>query len=373
MRLLFLFLCWCCCGAQAEPNRPLGLPPLVIPADNPQTPAKIALGKQLFHDPRFSQTGEVSCASCHNPLRAFTDHRPVSSGIHRLEGARNAPTVINAALLQSQFWDGRAADLEEQAIQPMLNPIEMGMPDNEAVLRVVRSDTGYSEQFQAVFGVTAAAIGIRHVANAIASYERTLIAGDSPFDHYYFNNDQAAISQAAKRGLSVFFNRAACASCHTLDRDYTLLTDQRFHNIGVGYRRLERLLQPLEKGSETINKSQLEAGAGEHSIELGRFVITGNYQDIGAFKTPTLRNIAKTAPYMHDGSLQTLAQVVDYYDSGGAIDGHRPQSRFIDARIRPLGLTEQQKSDLIAFMETLTSPEYRDISPPDGKLGTELK
>lgn len=360
MRLPYLLLLICCCSALAQPGPLLGLPPLAVPVDNPQTPEKIALGKQLFHDVRFSKTGRVSCASCHNPVRAFTDHSKVSQGIDQLQGGRNAPTVINAAFLKTQFWDGRAADLEAQAIQPMLNPIEMGMADNEAILEVVRRDADYREQFATVFAVSAEQIAIEHVAKAIASYERTLISGNSPFDRYYFENDQNAISQAAKRGLSVFYNQAACASCHTLDRNFTLFTDHEFHNIGVGYQRISSLMELLNQ-RERVPRRRVEELAGEHTSELGRFLVSNKIADVGAFKTPTLRNIEKTPPYMHDGSLQTLEEVVEYYDSGGAVDGVRPLSRYIDPRIRPLRLTAQQKSDLVVFMRTLTSPLYGEV------------
>ena len=359
MRALLLFLMLWCGWAAAEVQ--LGLPPLVIPQDNQQTAAKIALGQRLFHDTRFSQNGQISCASCHNPSLAFTDHATVSEGIHQLKGARNAPTVINAAYAKTQFWDGRAADLEAQAIGPMLNPLEMGMPDGEAVLSIVREDDSYQLQFNHVFGVTPQQIALTHVAKAIASFERTLIAGNSPFDRYYFAKELDALSQSAKRGLSVFYNQAACASCHTLDRDFALFTDHEFHNIGIGYQRLSELIQQLDSAKNPLEPSQIKVLAGAHDAELGRFLVTGKIRNIGAFKTPTLRNIEKTPPYMHDGSLKTLAEVVEYYDKGGALDGAPIQSKLLDARIRPLNLNTQQKSDLVAFMRSLTSPDYQTV------------
>jgi len=349
---------WCRCVAA---DAPLGLPPLAIPQDNPQTAAKISLGQRLFHDTRFSQNGQVSCASCHNPSLAFTDHATVSEGIHQLKGARNAPTVINAAYAKTQFWDGRAADLEAQALGPMLNPLEMGMPDGEAVLSIVRGDDTYQAQFNQVFGVTSRQIALAHIAKAIASFERTLIAGNSPFDRYYFAKESEALSQSAKRGLSVFYNQAACASCHTLDRNFALFTDHEFHNIGVGSQRISKLMQRLDSARNPLNATQITALAGNHDTELGRYLVTGETRDIGAFKTPTLRNIEKTPPYMHDGSLKTLAEVVEYYDKGGVSDGVPVQSKLLDARIRPLNLNRQQKNDLVAFMRSLTSPDYQSV------------
>ncbi|MCF7980851.1 MAG: hypothetical protein K9K86_02630 [Pseudomonadales bacterium] len=360
MRTL-IWLCFVWCGwAAAEAE--LGLPTLVVPQDNPQSPAKIALGERLFHDARFSQNGQISCASCHNPTLAFTDHSPVSEGIRQLKGARNAPTVINAAFAKTQFWDGRAADLEAQAIGPMLNPVEMGMPDGEAILSVVREDNVYQTLIAEVFGVTEQEINLEHIAKAIASFERTLIAGNSPFDRYYFEKDQDAISQAAKRGLSVFYNQAACASCHTLDRNFALFTDHEFHNIGVGYQRIDELMKLLGAQRKPLKMDQIKALAGEHVSELGRFLVSGDIRDLGAFKTSSLRNIEKTPPYMHDGSLKTLEEVVEYYDKGGEFHGIKAQSRQLDARIRPLHLNAQQKSDLVAFMRSLTSPEYQSVS-----------
>ncbi len=362
MRFAVYLIFLCCSLVWAESRPDLGLPPLEIPLLNPQTEEKVALGKRLFHDKRFSANAQVSCATCHDSGKAFTDHEPVSKGIDQLKGARNAPSVINAAFSKTQFWDGRAPDLETQSIQPMLNPIEMGMHDKQAVLAVIKDDPSYPDQFARVFAIDSSAIDIGHVAKALASYERTLISGNAPFDRYYFENDQAAISQAAKRGLSVFFNQAACASCHLLDRGFALFTDHQFHNIGVGYDKIAVVLEKLAYQDETdLSVANVQALSGSHASELGRFLVSQRLLDLGAFKTPTLRNIEKTPPYMHDGSLATLEAVVDYYNTGGAVSGARPESRFIDPRIRPLHLTDQQKSDLVTFMRSLTSPEYQEI------------
>lgn len=335
----------------------LGLPELQTPADNPQTPAKIALGQQLFHEARLSVNGLVSCASCHAPEQAFADGLKVSEGINGLTGARNAPSVLNAAYARTQFWDGRAGSLEEQAIGPMLNPLEMGMPDETAILAVVRGDAGYRRQFRQVFDVAPEAIRIDHVAKAIASFERTLIVGAAPFDRYYFNNEQEAISQSAKRGLSVFFNQAACASCHALDGQFALFTDHRFSNIGVGFAKISARAQTIAQALEPLQALQQAELSEAERAEFGRFLVTGDPADIGAFKTPMLRNIEQTAPYMHDGSLATLEEVVDFYNRGGrdTEDAATQPDVFVDPRIRPLHLSEQQKQDLVAFMRSLTS------------------
>jgi cytochrome c peroxidase len=345
---------------------PLGLPEVPIPADNPQTDAKIALGDKLFHDKRFSSTGEVSCSTCHAREKGFTDNLRVSEGINKLTGTRNAPTVINAAYMQTQFWDGREPDLEGQSGQPPLNPIEMGLADYEPILKIVRTDPEYVEQFKAVFGKTGDAITIEHVTRAIAAFERTVIAGDSPFDQYRYGGEQDALNESQRRGLQLFTGKARCVSCHTIEQTQALFTDNRFHNIGVGFKRI------AGKETETANaflKSK-RAGANvdvtvltmENMSELGRFAVTENATEVGAFKTPTLRNIAVTGPYMHDGSLETLEDVVTFYKNGGRLKETDPLTPFLSGGIKPLDLTEQDEADLVTFMKALTSPEYAALA-----------
>ncbi|HHO58826.1 MAG TPA: cytochrome-c peroxidase, partial [Thiotrichales bacterium] len=218
---------------------PLGLPPVPVPADNPQTPAKIKLGDRLYHDKRFSADGKVSCATCHAREKAFTDHLPVSKGFQGKRGTRNAPTVINAAYLKTQFWDGREPDLEGQSKQPPVNPVEGGLPDHRPILAVIRKDKDYTRAFKKVFGATPAEISMDHVAKAIASFERTIIAGDSPFDQYRYGGKNNALTASQKRGLDVFLNKGRCVSCHVIEQTQALFTDNRFHNIGVGFKRLK--------------------------------------------------------------------------------------------------------------------------------------
>ena len=345
---------------------PLGLPDVPIPADNPQTDEKIRLGDKLFHDARFSATGEVSCSTCHTREKGFTDNLRVSEGINKLTGTRNAPTVINAAYMKSQFWDGREPDLEGQSRQPPVNPIEMGLKDYEPILKIVRSDPDYQAQFKQVFGKTGADITIDHVAKAIASFERTVIAGDSPFDHYRYGGKSDALNASQLRGLQLFTGKGRCVSCHRIEQTQALFIDNRFHNIGVGFKRI----QGREADTAAAFLKSKRAGANvditvlsqENMSELGRFAVTENTTEVGAFKTPTLRNVEVTGPYMHDGSLKTLEDVVSFYNNGGRVKDTDPFSPFLSGGIRSLGLDKQEQQDLVEFMKALTSPEFAGLA-----------
>ncbi len=233
-----------------------GLPDLPVPEDNPQTPEKIALGRQLFSDTRFSSDGTVSCATCHNPDMAFVDRLPVSTGVKGQKGTRNAPTVLNAVFLASQFWDGRRPDLESQAKDPLLNPVEHGLTDHDQVLQVIRQDEGYTGRFAEVFGVQPEQITIDHVVKAIAAFERTLIAGDSPFDRFYYGKDPGAMSPAAIRGFAVYTGKGRCQECHMIGETAATFTDDKFHNLGVGFARIQPRLQQI---LEARAKSDVEA------------------------------------------------------------------------------------------------------------------
>jgi cytochrome c peroxidase len=342
---------------------PLGLPPVPVPANNPMTAEKIALGSALFNDKRFSSTGEVSCATCHDPAKAFTDSpRKTSEGIRKLTGTRNAPTVVNAAYFDKQFWDGRSVSLEDQSQHPFVNPIEMGLPDHEPILKIVRTDAAYADMFRMAFGIEPAAITMEHVKMAIATFERTVVAGDSSFDKWYFGGDKTAMSEAAVRGFEVFLGDGRCVSCHVIEQDQAIFTDNRFHNVGVGINRIQdkvpqiapKFLEAKAKGLD-VDKAVLSDPA---SSELGRFAVTEGLDELGAFKTPTLRNVAFTAPFMHDGSLATLRDVVVHYNNGGVTNKGERVNDFLSGGIRPLNLTEEQISDLVAFMEALTSPQF---------------
>lgn len=278
---------------------PLGLDLyLPVPEDNPLTAEKIELGRRLFFDRRLSRDGSVSCATCHDPDRAFSAALSVSTGVGGRQGRRNAPALVNRGYGRSFFWDGRAPTLEEQVLKPIQDPNEMDLTLDEASSRV---------------NLDAATI-----ARALASYLRTIVSGDSPVDRY-MNGDRAALSPEQQLGLQVFRGRRNCTACHVGPN----FSDEKLHNTGVAWR----------DGRLTDD---------------GRFGISGNERDRGAFKTPTLREIAHTAPYMHDGSLATLEAVVDFYDDGG-----RPNPN-IDPEIHPLHLAPEEKQALVVLLKSLS-------------------
>ncbi|MBK7931457.1 MAG: c-type cytochrome [Bryobacterales bacterium] len=294
-----------------------------MPTDNPPTADTIALGRKLYYDGRLSIDNTISCASCHHPLLGFSDGKPVSDGVKGGKGNRNAPVVMNSAYFTTQFWDGRSPSLEEQAEGPVVNPIEMGMT-HEAVVERLTADPTYKAEFEKAFGP--GPISYDMVAKAIASFERTVISANSPFDRYQYGGDKKALSASAIRGLEIFKNPAKgnCAVCHTIEEKHALFTDNKFHNLGVGLN----------------NKGEL--------TDLGRYDQTKLDADRGAFKTPSLRNIAASAPYMHDGSHKTLKEVVDFYIGGGN------SNDYLDKEIKAIQLSAREREDLIAFMEALT-------------------
>ncbi|SMF29936.1 cytochrome-c peroxidase [Pseudogulbenkiania subflava] len=330
----------------AQETTLLGLPPVPAPSANPQTPAKIALGKTLFNDKRLSGDGSISCASCHQAEKAFADGRPLAKGIGGRIGSRNTPSLLNAAYLTSQFWDGRRASLEEQAKDPLVNPREHGLTDHDQVLRIIQANTRYPGDFRRAFGIRPSHLTIDHVAQALAAFVRTLVAGNSPFDRYLYAGQGEALSESARRGLALFRGRAQCATCHVVGPEYALFTDNGFHRLGVGFPKIEPRLADMVLGvargrGQPVDQAIISDG---EMAELGRFMVTFNPADIGRFKTPSLRNVANTAPYMHDGSVPTLFEAVEreiYY-------------RGIETG-RPLILTPQEKSDLVDFLKSLSS------------------
>lgn len=346
--------------------QPLGLPPVPIPADNPQTPEKIKLGDKLFHDKRFSADGKVSCATCHAREKAFTDNLRVSKGFMGKQGTRNAPTVINAAYMTTQFWDGREPDLEGQSKQPPINPVEGGLASHLPILAIIKKDKDYQKMFKQAFDVDASNVSMDHVSKAIASFERTIIAGDTAFDKYQYGGDKSALNASQIRGLDIFRGKGRCVSCHVIEQAQALFTDNRFHNIGIGFKKLKD--NEAKTASEFLKKKRAGADVDvtvltqENMSELGRFAVTENPTQVGAFKTSTLRNIAVTHPYMHDGSLKTLDDVVDFYNNGGRVKESDPVSGFQSGGIRPLDLSKQQKKDLVNFLKSLTSPEFAHLA-----------
>jgi len=290
-------------------------PPVPVPADNPQTDAKVRLGAQLYFDTRLSADATISCATCHDPRAGWANPHPTDTGINGRVGGRNSGSIIDAAYMRFQFWDGRESSLEGQALGPIHNPIEMG-ETLENVVAKLNAIPGYREQFQGVFGTAPNTEGI---AKAIAAFERTIVSGPSPYD-LHLMGDESALSAAAKRGMRLFNGKGHCIACHSGPS----FSDQSFHNLGVG----------MDKKDP----------------DRGRFDHTKNPADTGKFKTPTLRNVAMTPPYLHDGSAKTLRDVVDLYDRGGVPNPH------LDRLMLPLTLTGREKDDLVAFLEALTGP-----------------
>jgi cytochrome c peroxidase len=357
-------------AADAVVKPPLGLPPVPVPADNPQTPEKIALGDKLFDDKRFSSTGQVACNTCHDPKKAFTDSPlHVSEGIavrgKKLTGTRNAPTVVNAAYFDSMFWDGRSPSLEDQSQHPFVNPVEMGLKDHQPILRIVRSDPAYVKAFEQVFGKKGDQVTMREVEQAIAAFERTKVSGNSPFDRYFYGGDDKALSEAQKRGFDLYVNKGRCVSCHVIEQTQAVFTDNRFHNVGVGINDIQKDVPELAgaflQAKATLAEVDKKVLADKRTSELGRFAVSREFDGLGAFKTPTLRNVAVTPPYMHDGSKKTLRDVVVHYNNGGVTKEGDPVNDFLSSGIRPLNLTDQEIDDLVSFMEALTSPEYASL------------
>lgn len=357
-------------------SAPLGLPEVPIPKDNLQTEKKIELGNALYHDPRFSADGKVSCSTCHAQEKAFTDYLSVSKGFTDKAGTRmgtrNAPTVINSAYYTSQFWDGRVSSLEEQSKFPPINPVEGGLHSWDNLTDMLKEDVYYVEQFKEVFGVSKDNITIEHFAKAVASFERTIISGNSKFDRYWYGNEKDALNAQEKRGFEIYLGQGRCVSCHTISQTSAIFTDNSFHNLGIGFRTLgqDELGVAAEYSimlAKEIKKGKGEAAGDELVLEnkrfseLGRYAFTKEGDDMGAFKTPTLRNIAKTGPYMHDGSMTTLEEVVTWYSFGGRMNPTDPITPFLDGGIRPLNLSAEQMMDLVSFMRALTSPKYEQI------------
>ncbi|MBI4602447.1 MAG: c-type cytochrome [Planctomycetes bacterium] len=309
---------------------PLGLDAyaLKVPADNPVTPAKVELGRHLYFDARLSRDGTVACATCHVAAKGWSNGLKTAVGIGNHVGKRSAPTVINRAFSTLQFWDGRAASLEDQALGPIQNPGEMGNT-LENVVATVKGIAGYVPLFVAAFGDEA--VSPDRIAKAIASFERTILSGSSPYDRYQ-SGEKSALNEEAVRGMQVFLdnNKGRCSICHAGFN----FTDEKFHNIGIG-----------------ADKPDWEK---EH---IGRFEVTKAEKDKGAYKTPTLRQIAATGPYMHDGSEATLEAVVEYYAKGGNPNPH------LDPEMKKLTLTDQEKRDLVEFLKALTGDVTRVERP----------
>ncbi|WP_027390204.1 cytochrome-c peroxidase [Chrysiogenes arsenatis] len=287
--------------------QPLGEMP--IPADNPQTPEKIELGKLLYFDTRLSGDGTLSCASCHEPTKGWSDARRTFLGFKGHRGARNSPTIINSGYYSLQFWDGRMKTLEQQALGPIQDPGEMNQK-LDVLVDSLKAVPAYVERFNTVFGENS--INPENIGKAIASFERTIVITDTAFDRY-LKGDDKALNDVEKRGMQLFAGKASCISCH----NGSSLTDNNFHNIGI------------------------------KDEDKGRAGFTGNPEDLGKIKTAALRGITHTAPYMHAGSLRTIEDVVEFKNKGG--DGHPNTSPLV----RPLNLSDKEKGELVAFLKSL--------------------
>jgi cytochrome c peroxidase len=299
---------------------------VVIPADNPLTNEKVELGRLLVFDKRLSQDNTIACMSCHLAKFAFTDSKPVSTGIRGQKGGRSAPASINRVFSSAQFWDGRAATLEAQSVGPFTNPIEHGFANYDVMMAKMMKIPGYRKLFMQVFGEDK--ITIDNVGKAIASFQRTVLSGNSPADRFDQGQEEGAIPAAAQHGLILFREKARCTKCHSGFN----FTDEKFHNLGLGW--------------------------DDNKVDLGRYMVTKNAEDIGAFKTPTLREIARSAPYTHDGRFKTLEEVVNFYNQGGVKNPHQ------DPLIIPLDLTDQEKGDLVAFLHTLNGEGWQHVTAP---------
>jgi cytochrome c peroxidase len=320
------------------PASPLGIATKLSDLPDPPTPGSVRLGRWLFYDKRLSADGTIACATCHRPEYAFSEPTPVSTGIRGQKGGRKAPSFVNQAwtVVPYFFWDGRAQSLEDQALGPMANPIEMGNT-HEAMVATIAGVPGYRKYFAEAFG--SEAITKERIAQAIADYERTRMSGNSPYDRWRRTRDATAVPPEVKLGHELFFGKAGCVQCHVGSR----FTDNNFHNIGIGWDETTRTF--ADEGRYQTTKGTINEGFAE--------------SDRGAFKTPTLREVSKRAPYMHDGSVATLREVVEYYNRGGN------RNPYLDPKMpqKPLGLTPAEIDALVAMMKALDGEGYADTAP----------
>ncbi len=340
-------------------QKQLGLPALKTPADNPLTHAKISLGRKLFYDRRLSLNNTFSCASCHVPEQGFTSNELATSvGIEGRIVRRNAPSLYNVGYLDMLFHDGRENSLELQVWSPLLARNEMANPSFSMLLEKIKNTDNYLEEFITVFNQEP---DIVNVGQALASYQRTLIAGNSRFDKWYYGKQEDALTQSEKNGFKLFTGKAGCNTCHLIQADYALLTDQKLHNTGTGYAKsmqVEPEFTPVQvaPGVTLQVKTWLinQVGAAIES-DVGRYEVTEAPDDRWKFKTPSLRNVALSAPYMHNGSMLTLQQVVQFYNKGGA------KNDLLSSLIRPLELADDEVLALVAFMQSLTSSHVNQL------------
>lgn len=333
----------------------LGLPPIPHPQDNPPTAAKIELGRKLFFDRRLSINKTMSCAMCHVPEQGFANWELLTSvGVEGRSVKRNAPTVINVGYLGVLFHDGRDTALETQFIAPMVARNEMANPSVGRVVDFLEGDAEYQQMFDQAFGAQAS---LDRIGKALASYQRSLVGGPSDFDRWFYGGEEDAMSDAQKRGFEIFRGKGDCAACHTIEDDYALFTDELHHDTGYGWMREQIRQNPPESIMveiapgvvHEVDYARVASVSGKKEGDLGRYEVTEDPQDRWKFRTPSLRNLTLTRPYMHDGALRELSEVIAFYNEGG------PGTALQDPRVRPLNLSEAEMDDLEAFLEALTN------------------
>jgi cytochrome c peroxidase len=342
----------------------LGLPEVFNPADNEPTKEKIALGRKLFMDRRLSHNNTISCAMCHVPEQGFTTNELATAvGIEGRTNRRNSPTILNVAYLETLFHDGREFTLEDQVIGPLLSFNEMGNPSIGHVIEKIRKLKDYDGKFEAVYGRS---VNLHNLSQSIAAYERTLVSANSRFDQWYFGKDMKALNQKEVNGFKIFTGKGQCIACHSINKETAIFSDQLFHNTGVGWARNNKVVNKIYE-SKTIpvslapgivvqvEQSLLDPASETPQNDVGRFEITEDPKDSWAYKTPSIRNIALTAPYMHDGSITTLEGIVEFYNRGGE------DNPLKDSLLRPLGLSAEEKDALVSFLKTLTGSNVKQL------------
>jgi len=335
---------------------PLGLPPVPVPDDNPPTASKIALGRKLFFDRRLSFNHTMSCGMCHIPEQGFTNQELATPiGVEGQSLRRNAPTILNAAYASRLFHDGRESSLENQAIAPLLAGDEMANPSIGYLVEKIADLADYDGLFERAFG---AGPSLERIGQAIACWERTLLSAASPFDRWRYGGQQDALTPRQVEGFRLFTGKAGCVSCHSIDEQSALFTDGGFHDTGIGHRGevvgAAGAPVPVELAPGLVvpmDRRAVESVGLGRRPDAGRFEITLDPADRWRFRTPSLRNVALTAPYMHDGSIGTLEEVLAYYDAGGS------PHPGLDARIRPLHLAPEETEALLSFLGALTGDD----------------
>jgi cytochrome c peroxidase len=331
----------------------LGLPKIDFPKDNAPNKAKMMLGRKLFMDRRLSHNDTISCGMCHVPEQGFTVNELATAvGIEGRSNRRNAPTILNVGYFSRLFHDGREDTLENQVIGPLLAINEMGNPSIGYVVNKIQKIPEYQQAFKEVFNETPS---LENISKAIATYERMLVSGNSKFDRWFYRNESKLFNSSEELGFKVFIGKGKCSSCHTIGDDTALFTDNSFHNTGVGWKRnnsveSEQITVQLAPGNIVkVDRIILESSSEKVPNDVGKYEVSLDPEDRWLYKTPTLRNIAITAPYMHDGSLSTLKEVVDFYNQGGEDNPNK------DKLITPLNLSDTEKKGLTDFLNTLTA------------------